>query len=1023
MPRLLISIPATRRVPLALLTVVALYFTSIPLDTASTKTMKGQKEADDRDVVALLAFKSIIQHDPYGIMNSWNDSHDLCRWEGIQCGRKHKRVTSINLKDKGLVGFLSPFLGNLSFLRALNLTNNTFQGEIPAQFGQLFRLQILSLSWNSIEGEIPANLSRCSSLVQLSLSYNKLVGRLPPAFGFLRNLETLAILTNDLTGAIPSSLGNLTSLTSLAVVDNHLVGNIPETLGQLRNLRVFGFGGNELYGTIPPSIYNLSQLKTLSVPANQLHGSLPSALGLMLPHLRYLLLADNQFTGMLPVSITNASDLTTIDIGHNRFKGKIAVDFGGLPNLVVLFAPGNNFGSGELDEMHFLSTMTNCSNLVGVDLGSNQLKGVLPSNIGNLSQFFRMLSLGDNHIYGGIPSVLGNLVSLDNLILEGNQLTGSIPSTIGNLQKLQMLALDSNKLSGKIPDSLGNLSLMNKLYLGGNMLDGTIPPSLGNCQGLLFLELSQNNLSGFIPKEIFGISSLSIYLGLSNNHLSGTLPLEVGNLENLAEFDASENQLSGELPETLGSCSSLESLSLAGNLFEGSIPKFLSSMRAIQILDLSRNNFSGQIPHFLEELAIKTLNLSYNDFVGKVPKKGVFANASAISVVGNRRLCGGIFQLQLPKCRILRDSKKHKKPLRVIIPIIIPTSIVFLGVILISIFRQRSLKKRSYETCLSGGLFLKLNYKQLLQATNGFSAENLVGVGSFGSVYKGNLNEERNLTVAVKVFNLLHHGAFKSFCAECEVLRNIRHRNLVKIITSCSSLDVQGNEFKALVYEFMPNGSLDNWLHSWEEDQQNKSGRPNLLQRINVAIDVACALDYLHHHCHAEIVHCDLKPSNILLDNDLTAHVGDFGLAKFLQSPLNLQESSSAGIRGTIGYVAPEYGLGAEVSTYGDVYSFGILLLEMVTGKRPTHALFSEGLDLHKFVEMAVPDRVMDIVDPVLLIFAGDSSKCSQLEDCLISLLKVGLACSTDLPQDRMNMAEVFSSLKSIKDTFSMAGL
>nr|XP_027101233.1 putative receptor-like protein kinase At3g47110 [Coffea arabica] len=412
MPRLLISIPATRRVPLALLTAVALYFTSIPLDTASTKTMKGQKEADDRDVVALLAFKSKIQHDPYGIMNSWNDSHGLCRWEGIQCGRKHKRVTSINLKDKGLVGFLSPFLGNLSFLRALNLTNNTFQDEIPAQFGQLFRLQILSLSCNSIEGEIPANLSRCSSLVQLSLSYNKLVGRLPPAFGFLRNLETLAILTNDLTGAIPSSLGNLTSLTSLAVADNHL-----------------------------------------------LHGSLPSALGLMLPHLRYLLLADNQFTGMLPASITNASDLTTIDIGNNRFKGKIAFDFGGLPNLVVLFAPDNNFGSGELDEMHFLSTMTNWSNLVGVDLGSNQLKGVLPSNIGNLSQFFRILSLGDNHIYGGIPSVLGNLVSLYNLVLEGNQLTGSIPSTIGNLQKLQMLALDSNKLSGKVPDSLGNLSI------------------------------------------------------------------------------------------------------------------------------------------------------------------------------------------------------------------------------------------------------------------------------------------------------------------------------------------------------------------------------------------------------------------------------------------------------------------------------------------------------------------------------------------------------------------------------------
>lgn len=903
MVRFLTPIPARRRIPLALLTVLAPYFICLPLDTASTKTMGHQNQADNRDRVALLDFKLKVQHDPYGIMKTWNDSQHFCRWEGIQCGRKHKRVTSITLNDRGLSGFLSPFLGNLSFLRVLNLGNNTFQGEIPPQFGQLFRLQILNLSRNSLEGQIPANLSRCSNLVRLLLSTNKLVGKIPPEFGSLHNLEILAILANNLTGAIPPSIGNLTFLSTLAIIDNHLEGNIPEAFGQLRNLRVIGLGGNKLYGAIPPLIYNLSQLKTLSVPANQLHGSLPLALGLMLPHLQYLMLSDNQFTGLLPASLTNASDLIVIDIGNNRFNGKIAVDFEGHPNLISLFASHNNFGSGEEDGMHFLSTMINCSKLVAVDLMYNQLKGVLPNNIGNMSRFFRILSLGDNHIYGGIPSAVGNLISLDNLILQRNQLTGTIPSTIGNLQRLQLLSLVSNKLSGKIPESLGNLSLMNKLYLGDNMLDGTIPPSLGNCQGLLSLELSRNKLTGSIPKEIFGISSLSIYLDLSNNHLSGTIPLEVGNLKNLAEFDGSENHLSGELPETFGSCSSLESLSLAGNFFQGSIPKFLSSIRGIQILDLSNNNFSGEIPQFLEKLSIMTLNLSFNDLVGEVPTQGVFGNASAISVVGNTRLCGGILELQLPKCHI-RESKKHKKPLRIIIPVV-TTAILSIGVILISIFRKSLLKKSSSKPRLSGRLLLNVNYRQLFQATNGFSPENLIGVGSFGFVYKGTLSEEGNLPVAVKVFNLLHHGAFKSFSAECEALRNLRHRNVVKIITSCSSLDFQGNEFKALIYEFMPNGSLENWLHSTEEDQQNKFQKPNLLQRINIAIDVACALDYVHHHCHGQIVHCDLKPSNILLDDDLIAHVGDFGLAKFLNSSGDLQESSSAGIRGTIGYVAP----------------------------------------------------------------------------------------------------------------------
>ncbi|KAJ9178362.1 hypothetical protein P3X46_010250 [Hevea brasiliensis] len=1008
---------------------------------------KAQSLANETDKFALLKFKAGISSDPHQIFNSWNHSFPFCQWYGITCSSRHQRVTSMVLEGHNLIGSISPYIGNLSFLRILNLRNNSFNGQIPQEIGNLFRFREFYLNNNTIEGEIPVNLTRCSRLRILRLSWNNLTGKIPAELGSLPMLEDLRFRANNLNGKIPPFLGNLSLLNILVGENMELEGNIPDELGRLTSLTFFSFGLNKLSGVFPLSIFNISSLNVISIPQNKLCCSLPNNIGFTLPNLQSFSISNNLFSGPIPNSFCNASQLEMLDVGENNFTGQVPNCLGNLQSLWLVRVAVNNLGYNSAGDLAFLRSLKNCSNLKILGFSYNNFGGILPNSVANLSVQLNQLYFGANQIAGIIPDAFENFINLVSLYMQNNLFTGVIPSSIGKLRKLQLLFLHENGLSGQIPSSIGNLTQLSLLSISQNNFEGNIPAGIGNCKNLQYLDISGNNLNGSIPKEVLRLPSLFQNLNLSHNSLNGDLPTDVGRLTNIITLDVSGNLLFGEIPRTIGFCSNMEYLHMQGNFFQGIIPSSMASLKGLQVLDLSQNNLTGEIPKDLQSLRfVLYLNLSFNNLAGEIPTEGVFRNASTISLMGNNKLCGGVPELHQPKCptKAMKKGKSIAIKLAIIIPCVILGAVLMLAFLLS--YRRRVSKKKSSASSKEMDRLIRVSYRDLYDATSGFSADNLIGSGTFGSVYKGFLNQMER-PVAVKVLKLGTMGASKSFMAECKVLRRVRHRNLVKLFTYCSSIDYKQNEFKALVYEFMGKASLEKWLYH-DINSNNQSRNLNFLQRLNIAIDVASALHYIHDLCEIPIIHCDLKPSNVLLDDDMVAHLSDFGLAKLLlnTNDASQTQTSSIGIRGTVGYAAPEYGMGSITSKEGDVYSYGILVLEIFSGKRPTDKMFEDRLNLHNFVKDALPKRLTQITDPTILSRRMEETPTTDTEideqieinaeaessnnanvsrtsiakqkDCLISVFKVGVACSVESPKDRMSMRDVVKELHLIRSTF-----
>ncbi|OEL29117.1 putative receptor-like protein kinase [Dichanthelium oligosanthes] len=976
------------------------------------------------DMLTLLDFKNQISLDPQQALMSWNDSTHFCSWKGVRCSVKNpRRVTSLNLTNQGLVGQISPSLGNLTFLKILVLSANSFSGEIPMSLGHMHHLQILYLNNNTLQGKIPA-LANCSNLKELSLSWNQLTGQIP--VDFPNRLQSLLLAANNLTGTIPASLANTTMLQLFSCAKNNIEGNIPNEVANLKALQLLYVGLNKMSGQFPEPILNLSNLVFFSISANNFSGVLPYSVGTSLLNLQLFEIGVNFFHGHIPSSLTNASKLNDIDMSRNKFTGVVPSSIGRLSELSWLNLEYNKLRANSEQDWKFMDSLANCTKLRIFSVQSNRLVGQVPNSVGNLSSQLQYLYMGLNQLSGDFPSGIANLRNLIAVSMLGNNFTSELPEWLGTLNRLQRLLLVGNFFTGLIPSSFSNLSQLVDLYLDWNQLNGYIPPNLGKLQTLQVLSISSNNLHGSVPKEIFMIPTI-VKISLSFNNLHGALHDDIGNAKQLVYLQISSNNLSGVLPSSLGNCESLEYIELDNNFFSGSIPTSFGNISSLKMLNLSHNNLSGSIPPSLGNLQVlEQLDLSFNNLKGEVPTIRIFKNATSTLIDGNLGLCGGPLELHLLACPIMGlDSSNHK--LSILLKVAIPLVIVLLLVVVISLlsFRRRKQKTKAISLPSLGREFPKISHSDLARATDGFATSNLIGQGRYGTVYQGKLFQD-GTSLAIKVFSLDTRGAEKSFIAECNALRNVRHRNLVHILTACSSIDPNGNDFKALVYEFMPRGDLHNLLYS-TRDREGSSYFIPLAQRLSIMVDVAEALAYLHHNHQGSIVHCDLKPSNILLDDDMVAHVGDFGLARFkfdtaASSSVDSSTTSTIAIKGTIGYIAPEYAAGGQVSTAVDTYSFGIILLEICIRRRPTDDMFKDGMTIAKLTEINFPDNVSQIVDPQLLQELDHTKDIrGSGAQILQSVLSIGLCCTKTSPNERISMQELDDDMTAHIGDFGLA--
>ncbi|KAJ1685713.1 hypothetical protein LUZ63_017103 [Rhynchospora breviuscula] len=961
------------------------------------------------EVLSLIVFKAAIT-DPNAALATWTESDATpCSWTHVECDAATSRVIRLSLDSLGLSGELPRGLDRLTSLHSLSLSHNNLSGPVPAGLSLLPDLHSLDLSYNYFSGILPEDIPLMPSLRYLDLSFNSFSGPLPGPFP--SSLRFLVLTGNRFSGPLPSTLSQCSFLLHINVSNNQLSGSPDFSNGfwSLTRLRVIDLSGNQFSGVLAEGMSNLRSLKVLNLSRNRFYGSVPAGLGLC-PHLSAVDLSYNALDGSLPDSFRYLTSLLSLSVSNNRLSGQIPDWIGNMSALQTL------------------------------DLSNNKFTGNLPSSLSGLKDL-SYLSLSNNLLSGVIPDSVSQCTRLSELYLRGNSFNGTIPQALFNLG-LELLDLSSNGLTGTMPPGSAHIAeTLRWLDLSNNDITGTIPAEMALYYNLKYVNLSWNGLKSQLPPELGLFKNLTV-LDLRSSELYGAIPGELCDSSSLAVLQLDGNSLSGPIPEEIGNCSALYLLSLAHNSLTGPIPASISDLKRLEILRLEYNNLTGEIPQQLGTLQnLLAVNISHNRLVGRLPTGSIFQTLDQSAIDGNLGICSPLVsepcKMNVPKPLVLDPNAyphgngndlvtygsgpgipKRRNFLSVSAIIAISAALVIvLGVMVITLLnisarRRISLLDNALESMCSSstrssspgvGKMVIFGQKNSLRSEDFVDgAESLMnkatelGRGVFGTVYKASIAQDRFVAIK-KLFTANIIPYHDDFDREVRILGKARHPNLMPLKGYYWTPQMQ-----LLISDYAPHGSLHARLH------ENGDKMPGLTwpERFKVALGTAKGLAHLHQSFKPPIIHYNIKPSNILLDENCNPRISDFGLARLL--PKLDKHIISSRFQGAMGYVAPELACQSlRVNEKCDVHGFGVLILELVTGKSPVEYGEDDMVILIDQVRVLLEQgNVLDCVDPVMGEFP---------EEEVLPMLKLGLVCTSQIPSSRPSMGEVVQILEVIK--------